>query len=132
MTEPEYINQRGEVPVGETYKSVNIPNVGTIMQGDIVVWSDPDCHYHDDSVLDSLFIGTVEKVYKRDEPELGTSLPLGRLAVDRNMKAISGRKINRNIDGASMKFVDRFLNSEYEKYMNIEWTRNGDVRVSGE
>jgi hypothetical protein len=31
-----------------------------------------------------------------------------------------------------MKFVDRFLNSEYEKYMNIEWTRNGDVRVSGE
>jgi hypothetical protein len=132
MQEPEYLNQIGEVPVGETYESVKIPNVGTIMQGDIVVWSDPDCHYHDESVMESLYIGTVNKVYKRDEPELGTSLPVGRLPVDRNMKAISGLRINRNIDGASAKFVDQFLNSDHEKYMNIEWTRSGDVRVSGE
>jgi hypothetical protein len=132
MQEPEYLNQIGEVPVGETYESVKIPNVGTIMQGDIVVWSDPDCHYHDESVMESLYIGTVNKVYKRDEPELGTSLPVGRLSIDQNMKAISGLRINRNIDGASAKFVDQFLNSEYEKYMNIEWTRSGDVRVSGE
>jgi hypothetical protein len=132
MQEPEYLNQIGEVPVGETYESVKIPNVGTIMQGDIVVWSDPDCHYHDESVMESLYIGTVNKVYKRDEPELGTSLPVGRLSIDQNMKAISGLRINRNIDGASAKFVDQFLNSDHEKYMNIEWTRSGDVRVSGE
>jgi len=132
MTETEYFDQIGKVPVGEIYESVNVPEVGTIKKGDIVVWSDPDCHFHDESVKESLFVGTVNKVYKRKEPELDTTIPVCRLSIDRNLKAVSGLRINRDTDGASMKFVDRFMNSDYEKYMNIEWTRSGDVRVSGE
>jgi len=127
----EYHNQIGEVPVGKLYESVTIEG-GTINKGDVVVWSDPDCAYHSEEVMTSLFVGFVEKVYERDEPELGVTTPLGRLEVDNNMKAISGEEIRRDLDGSSMKFVDRFLNSEYEKYMNVQWTRNGDFKVSGE
>lgn len=131
MTETEYHNQIGEVRVGETYESVTIEE-GTINKGDIVVWSDPDCAYHSEDVMTSLFIGRVDKVYKRDEPELGVSCPIGRISIDRNLKVVSGEEIYRDIDGGTMKFVDRFLSSEYEKYMNVQWTRNGDFRVSGE
>lgn len=135
MTEPNYINKIDTVPVGDKYQAVEIDK-GTIEVGDIVVWSDPDCHYHDESVSESLFIGFVESIYKMDrddsEPQLGTSFPLGRISIDHHLKAVSGEEIYLNRDGASAQFVDRFLNSEYEKYMNVEWTRNGDFRVSGE
>lgn len=128
---PEYHGQIGEVPVGKTYKSVTIEE-GTVSVWDIVVWEDPDAPFHDEKITTSLFVGFVKRIYKRDEPELGTSCPLGRIAIDQHVKALSGKEIHLNRDGASMKFVDRFLSSQYEIYMNIEWTRNGDFRVSGE
>ena len=130
----EYYNQIGKVPVGEVYESVKTDR-GVINKGDLVVWSDPDSMSHNESVTDSLFIGFVEKVYKRPNgPELGLSCPLGRISIDRHLTAISGMQIYDYTDGhkCDMKFIDRFLNSDYEDYMNVEYTLSGDIRVSGE
>jgi len=136
----EYHNKIDECPIGDIYESVDTER-GTIQKNDLVVWSDPDCHYHDENVQTSLFIGFVEKVYKvtgrhdnyDTKPELGTSMPLGRIPIDRNLTAISGKEIYDYIDGhkCDMKFIDRFLNSQYENYMNIEYTLSGSHRVSG-
>ena len=130
----EYHNQIGFVPVGDVYESVTTDR-GVINRGDIVVWSDPDCHYQDENVHTSLFIGYVNKVYKRpDGPELGLSCPLGRVSIDRNLTAISGKQAYDYVDGheCDMKFIDRFLNSDYKEYMNVEYMNSGSTRVSGE
>lgn len=135
----EYHNQIGKVPIGDVYEGVTV-DIGTISKGDVIVWEDPDIpSYHDENVHTSLFVGFVEKVYEfnsgnehRDsDPQLGVSCPLGRLSIDNNLKAISGMQIYHG-DKADMKFVDRFLNSNYDKYMNVEYTMSGDIQVSGE
>ena len=134
----EYHNHVTSVGVGDTFESATIED-GTINVGDVVVWEDPDVHFHDESVLTSLFVAFVDKIYEVDyssknesELELGISAPVGRVAIDNNLRVLSGKEIYMFRDKADAKFVDRFLNSKYEKYMNIEWTRNGDFRVSGE
>ena len=135
---PEYHNKTGEVPVGEKYESVTIEE-GTINIGDVVVWEDPDAHFYDETILTSLFVGTVENIYGIDysfederELELGISAGVGRISIDSNLRVLSGEEIYMFHDKADVKFVDRFLNSNYKKYMQIEWTRSGDCRVSGE
>lgn len=135
----KYHNQTGTVPIGETYESVTIPEIGTIQTGDMIVWSDPDHYYHNEDSTCSLFIGSITTIYKftgktidrKPVPEISTSCPLGRLSFDRHLKAINGKEVT---DGhkCDMKFIDRFLSSECDKYMNIEYTRSGDIRVSGE
>ena len=130
-TMTEYINQIGEVPVGKVYEKV-VTEEGIVQKGDIVVWSDPDAGIRNEEIIESLFIGYVQKIYKRDNPELGLTCPIGRVEIDRNLKAISGKEINLDRDEASMKFVENFLNSNYDKYIVVERTRNGDIEVSGE
>ena len=123
------------VPVGDIYESVSIDE-GIVNVGDVIVWEDPDATHHDESILTTLFVGVVEKVYHMNydhrDVELGTSCPVGRLAIDNHMKVISGEEIYRNIDGASDKFVNQFLNSGYEKYMQIDYTMDGDCEITGE
>jgi len=135
----EYHNHVQSVGIGNVYESVTIEE-GTIHQGDVVVWEDPDAHFRDESVLTSLFIGFVEDIYEVDCSierertllEFGTSFSVGRVSIDNNLRVLSGEEIYICRDKADAKFMDRFLSSDYERYMNIQWTRNGDVRVSGE
>lgn len=138
----KYHNKTGKVPIGEVYEGVTV-DIGTISKGDVIVWEDPDTpSYHDENVETSLFIGFVEKIYKfmgknndRDpEPQLGVSCPLGRIPIDNYVRAISGMQIYHYENGheCDMKFVDRFLNSNYENYMQVEYTMSGDIQVSGE
>ena len=135
----EYHNYIRTVGVGNVYESATIEE-GTIHVGDVVVWEDPDAHIYDESVLTSLFVGFVEKIYEVDYSierertllEFGTSFSVGRVSIDNNLRVLSGEEIYLCRDKADAKFMDRFLSSNYESYMNIQWTRSGDVRVSGE
>lgn len=137
--EPEYHNQIDTVPIGEKYESVTIKE-GTINLNDILVWEDPDAGHRDETVRTSLYVGSIREIYRftgrndnRSRLEFGITAPLGRIDM-KYIRAISGEDIYYYQDGHEhdMKFIDRLLSSNYDKYMNIQWTRSGDCRVSGE
>jgi len=137
---PEYHNYIDTVPIGEKYESVTIEQ-GTINLGDILVWEDPDAGHDDETVTISLYVAPIEAIYrftgKNDdrEAQLEFGIPAGVGRIDmRYICAISGKEIQYQQSGhkCDVKFIDRFLSSDYDRYMNIEWTRSSDCRVSGE
>jgi len=136
---PEYHNQVETVRVGEKYESVTIKE-GTISLGDILVYEDVDAGYYDESVSTSLYVAPIKSIYRLTgtsngyEPQLEFGITAGVGRVDMSqIRAISGKEIYYYQDGhkCDMKFIDRFLSSDYKTHMNIQWTRDGDHIVSG-
>lgn len=116
------------------YEKAKTPH-GTIQKGDIVVWQDPDIPYHEENYTSQLFIGKVKKLFDIEDQELemSTTMPLGRIDMD-HITFISGKDIRYHSNGheSDSKFIDQFLNSNYEKYMCVAWTFGGKFIKEGE
>ena len=117
------------------YEKAKTPH-GTIQAGDIVVWNDPDTpSYHNENYTQQLFIGKVKHCFdiEGSELELSTSMPIGRIDMD-NITFISGMDIRYYPDGhqCDSKFIDQFMNSNYNKWMSVAWTFDGDFVKDGE
>lgn len=119
MTSYNYKDQIGEVPTGELYESVVLPNGKEVTVGETIVgWDEPDLNHRikrdGHRVKSMITTGIVGKIYKRpDGPEIcirGASL--GRLPLEsRNLKLPAERP-------------DKFLNSETDKSV-VEYWYNG-------
>jgi len=125
-----YIGFIGEVPVGKTYKEVHVDGKA-ITKGDVATFDDPDAGMHAgrEDVITTLMAGEVEKIYKRDRgPELGTSMPLGRIDANDRYTEVSGEGSIIDPNSGTQSIAEDFLSEReddpdvsaviYERSMN--------------
>jgi hypothetical protein len=117
----------------DIYEKVKTPH-GILQKGDIVVWEDPDCAYHNEDITQQLFVGYVDKVYDIEDSDLEFSItaPLGRIDM-RYTRFISGKEIYYYENGHKhdSKFILQFINSDYEDYMTVKWDIEGNFHKDG-
>ena len=115
------------------YEKAKTP-YGTIQKGDFVVWDDPDVSYHNENYTQQLFIGKVKKCFdiEGSDLQLSTTMPIGRIDMD-HITFISGMDIRYYRDGnkCDSKFIDQFMNSNYNNWMSVAWTFDGDFVKDG-
>jgi len=111
----KYVNQIGEVPVGELYEKVELSNGLDIVVGESIVgWDEPDIQgiKKEESQVDSMLItGVVDKIYKRPSgPEISIKgAKIGRLSIDSPYFQNPAER------------ADRFLNSDTENSITEFW-----------
>ena len=102
---------------------------GILRKNDVIAWEDPDMENM------NINVGWVNEIYKKDgkeNVEISTTIPAGRIELNNHVVGLSGEEIYVDRNGSAMKFIERFLSSDYAVYMACEWTRSGDIRVEGE
>jgi len=116
MTSYNYKNKIGEVPVGELYESVILPNGEEVTVGETIVgWDEPDLDQdikRDGLRVNSMITtGIVGKIYQRpDGPEISIQgASLGRLPLKSRYLQLPAER------------PDRFLNSDTNKSIVEYW-----------
>lgn len=131
-TTAEYGEQIDDLPVGTKHESATLPDGRRIDEGDIAVHEDEiDERDLDDGIHSRAYVGRVEGVLDPErggEPEVFVSAGVGRVAASE--LEVSGRASRVDPQTGLAKFVDQFLNSEYEDEMVIEW--GDDIGPDGE
>ena len=126
----EFKNPKDE----QTFEKVEIVE-GYIETNDVIAWEDTDYMYDQEEITTNINIGWIEGIREEnDNIVFETSIP-GRgseISLNHSVKGISGEGLRLDRDGSAMKFIERFLSSDYAVYMECEWTRSGNIRVEGE
>lgn len=122
-----YIGYKESVRVGDKYREVHVDGKA-VTEGDIATFDDPDTH-PENNVHQRVFVGEVEDIYHCEghEPEIGTSMPLGRIEANSRYTEVSGEGSRA---GDTQKFIEDYLseredNPDVESIIN-EWDREGD------
>lgn len=126
--DPTFDGLLRKVPVGELYEESTIDG-RTVRKGDIAAHNDRDIDHRDADrgVHSRLFVGVVEGILDpeyQDEPQIFSTMPAGKL--DASDVHVSGEGSLIPKETGMQKFVEQFLNSEYEKYMVMEWGEDID------
>jgi len=105
---------------------------GVIRKNDLIAFEDPELLYSGSATNKNIHVGWIEGIRRTDEGiEFKTSLPHGEVKLTHHVKAIKGDDLKLDRDGRSLKFIDRFLSSDFAKHMSCKWSRNGDISVEG-